>query len=46
VVDPSAFHSKGRNTPFAGRKLTGKVLHTFFEGHPTFRGHVLEEQRA
>ncbi|MGH2735096.1 MAG: dihydroorotase [Actinomycetota bacterium] len=42
-VDPEAFHSKSRNTPFAGRTLTGKVLHTIFEGRVTVRdGEVAE----
>ncbi|MHB8243973.1 MAG: dihydroorotase [Acidimicrobiales bacterium] len=33
-VDPSALASRSRNTPYAGRKLTGKVRHTIFEGEP------------
>ncbi len=32
VVDPSQFHSKGRNTPFAGYKLKGKALATIVSG--------------
>jgi dihydroorotase len=35
TVDPMVFNSKSRNTPFAGRELTGKVVHTFFEGRRT-----------
>ncbi|MGH2694337.1 MAG: dihydroorotase [Actinomycetota bacterium] len=47
VVDPSAFHSRSRNTPFGGRRLTGRVLHTFFEGRPTLRsGHLAEKERV
>ena len=34
-VDPARFHSLSRNTPFGGRKVTGKVVHTFFNGKPT-----------
>ncbi|MBK5227740.1 MAG: dihydroorotase [Actinobacteria bacterium] len=34
-VDPARFHSLCRNTPFGGRKVTGKVVHTFFGGKPT-----------
>lgn len=34
-VDPSAFQSKSRNTPFAGRKLQGRVVHNFFYGRRT-----------
>jgi dihydroorotase len=32
TVDPEKFASKGRNTPFAGRKLYGKVKYTIVEG--------------
>lgn len=43
-VDPMQFASKSRNTPFAGHKLKGKVLHTFFRGRQTFAdGMVLTE---
>lgn len=31
-VDPASFHSKGRNTPFAGWTLKGLVLKTFVGG--------------
>jgi dihydroorotase len=31
-VDPAAFYSLGRNTPFAGRTLTGRVLATWVAG--------------
>jgi dihydroorotase len=34
VVDASALASKARNTPYAGRKLTGRVRHTIFAGAP------------
>ncbi|MGQ0678472.1 MAG: dihydroorotase [Actinomycetota bacterium] len=37
VVDPARFASKSRNTPFAGRTLTGKVLHTVFRGEMVVR---------
>ena len=36
-VDPALFLSRSRNTPFAGRELQGRVLHTFFEGRPVVR---------
>jgi dihydroorotase len=43
-VDPQAFESKSRNTPFAGRRLRGRVRHTFFNGRQSVRdGHVLAE---
>ncbi len=32
VVDPSASASRSRNTPFAGRTLTGRVRHTVLRG--------------
>ncbi len=34
VVDPDALASRARNTPYAGRKLTGKVRHTILRGEP------------
>ncbi|MFP5352786.1 MAG: dihydroorotase, partial [Actinomycetota bacterium] len=42
TVDPERFQSKSRNTPFGGRKLRGRVVHTFFYGTPTVRdGEIL-----
>jgi dihydroorotase len=35
TVDPSRFHSKGRNTPFAGWTLRGRVLATVVAGRVT-----------
>jgi dihydroorotase len=44
TVDSASLQSKSRNTPFEGRALTGRVIHTFFEGHPTVQdGKVLSE---
>ncbi|WP_104087404.1 dihydroorotase [Arthrobacter sp. GMC3] len=40
-VDPSAMATKGRNSPFAGMELPGKVVATFFRGHPTVLDGVL-----
>ncbi|MFZ4515182.1 MAG: dihydroorotase [Acidimicrobiia bacterium] len=34
-VDPMRQASKSRNTPYAGRKLTGRVRHTIWRGVPT-----------
>jgi dihydroorotase len=34
TVDPMALASRSRNTPYAGRKLTGMVRHTVFRGEP------------
>ncbi len=33
-VDATRLASKARNTPYAGRKLTGRVRHTIFGGEP------------
>lgn len=33
-VDPDALASRARNTPWAGRKLTGRVRHTILAGEP------------
>ncbi len=35
TVDPDAFHTLGRNTPFAGWKLRGRVLATLLAGRFT-----------
>jgi dihydroorotase len=35
TVDPAAFRSKSRNTPFGGHTLKGQVLYTFFNGTRT-----------
>ena len=34
VVEPEGLASRARNTPFAGRTLTGKVRHTLLAGDP------------
>ena len=36
TVDPGKFRSRGKNTPFAGRTLTGVVRCTFLEGRPVY----------
>jgi len=33
-VDPTRMASRSRNTPYAGRKLTGRVRHTLLAGEP------------
>ncbi|HVY09417.1 MAG TPA: dihydroorotase [Mycobacteriales bacterium] len=35
TVDAAAGASRGRNTPFAGRELTARVVATFLRGRPT-----------
>jgi dihydroorotase len=37
TVDPGALASRSRNTPFAGRELRGKVVHTLLRGRFTVR---------
>ena len=37
TVDPEAFASKGRNTPFAGRELKGKVKYTVSGGEIVYQ---------
>ncbi|MCC6749459.1 MAG: dihydroorotase [Deltaproteobacteria bacterium] len=38
VVDPTRFHSKGRNTPFAGQTLRGRTKTTVVGGRVVFDG--------
>ena len=35
VVEPTALASRSRNTPYAGRTLPGRVVHTVYAGTPT-----------
>ncbi|HEY9521830.1 MAG TPA: dihydroorotase, partial [Thermopolyspora sp.] len=35
VVDPAAFASRSRNTPYAGMTLPGRVVATFLRGQAT-----------
>lgn len=35
TVDPAAHTTKGRNSPYAGLDLPGKIVATFLYGHPT-----------
>ncbi|MFC3687386.1 dihydroorotase [Aquipuribacter hungaricus] len=35
VVDPAAHQTSGRNSPFRGRTLPGRVVATFLRGQPT-----------
>jgi len=43
TVDPDSFESKGRNTPFAGRKLRGKPFATVVGGRLRMRdGQILD----
>jgi dihydroorotase len=42
TVDPARFNSLSANTPFAGRELTGRVVHTFYRGRPTVRAGAVQ----
>lgn len=37
TVDPAEFASKGKNTPFTGRELTGRVKYTICDGKIVFK---------
>jgi dihydroorotase len=37
TVEPKALHSRARNTPYAGRELVGKPVHTLLGGRFTLR---------
>ena len=41
TVDPAAFVSKGRNSPYAGRTLSGRVHATLVDGRIVHRGGVV-----
>jgi dihydroorotase len=36
TVDPETFLSMGKATPFAGRELFGRVMHTIYNGTPVY----------
>jgi dihydroorotase len=46
TVDPAAMATKGRNSPFAGRELPGRVVATFYGGHPTVLDGALATPRT
>jgi dihydroorotase len=37
IVDPKSFRSKGRNTPYAGMELRGRVESTIVDGRLVYR---------
>jgi dihydroorotase len=41
--DPAAMATQGRNSPLRGRKMTGRVVHTFYAGRPTVLDGTLHE---
>jgi dihydroorotase len=46
TIDPAAMATAGRNSPFRGRALPGRVVATFLRGHPTVLDGVLAEPAA
>jgi dihydroorotase len=46
TVTPAEFHSKGRNTPFAGLGLTGRSLATICDGEITHLDSTIEVEGA
>jgi len=46
AVDPERFHSKGRNTPFRGWKLRGRVRATLVAGRIVHRDGTFPRERA
>ena len=43
TVDPHAMATMGRNSPFRGRELPGRVVATFYGGHATVLDGALAE---
>ena len=46
IVDPSAFASKGKNTPLAGCLLKGKVMATIYGGDISYRDDAMKLETA
>jgi dihydroorotase len=46
VVDPKAFASKGKNTPFKGQQLVGKVMATIVAGKIVYQDEAIEIKPA
>ncbi len=44
VVNPDSWHSKSRNTPFAGRRLTGLPVYTIVGGRIVMKEGVISEE--
>ena len=36
IIDPEKFYSKGKNTPFAGKEVCGKIYYTIADGKIAF----------
>ena len=35
-IDPEKFYSKGKNTPFTGKEVYGKIYYTIVDGNVAF----------
>lgn len=46
VIDPGEFASKGKNTPFGGRKVRGRVRTTIVNGQVVYRDATMPEKPA
>jgi dihydroorotase len=46
TVEPAAFHSKSRNTPFAGALLRGRALATICDGEITHLDATIQVEGA
>lgn len=44
VIDPEKFRSKGKNTPFKGKKVKGKVLFTICDGKVVYDAEQQEDE--
>jgi dihydroorotase len=46
TVEPQRLQSRSRNSPFIGRRMVGRVVHTFVAGRPVWFEGALGEQTA
>jgi dihydroorotase len=46
TVDGAALHSRARNSPYHGRELTGRAVHTLLRGRFTLRDGVVRAQEV
>jgi dihydroorotase len=46
AIDKNSFYSKGKNTPFHGRKVTGRVEYTFVSGKMVYSYKTMEAKTS